>query len=183
MNENLSRVVDELGKISEDARTKFGGLSAEQVNWKPSPGEWSVGQCLEHLIKANELYFGEFDKLAAGTRRNSFWENWSPFTSLAGGFLIKSLKSEGRKVKTIQKMTPPSEIDGGIVNKFVEHNAEMAERIKASQNADWEKTVVTSPFMSLITYRLSDGYEIVIEHEKRHIRQAERVTQMDGFPK
>ena len=30
MNENLSRVVDELGKISEDARTKFGGLSAEQ---------------------------------------------------------------------------------------------------------------------------------------------------------
>jgi hypothetical protein len=183
MDENLSHTTSELENISADARAKFGGLTAEQLNWKPAPDSWSVGQCLEHLIKTNELYYGEFDKLAAGTRRNSFWENWSPLTSFAGSFLIKSLKSDDRKVKTVQSMTPPSEIAEDIVEQFVSHNSELAGRIKAVANADPKKTVVTSPFMSLITYRLSDGYEIIIEHEKRHIRQAERVTQSDGFPK
>lgn len=183
MDKNLSRVIEELGNISEDARSKFGELSVEQLNWKPAPDAWSIGQCLEHLIKANELYYGELDKLAAGTRENSFWENWSPLTSLVGGMLIKSLKSDDRKVKTVQKMTPPSEIPGDIVERFFNHNFELAGRIEAAGNADLKKTVVTSPFMSLFTYRLSDGYEIIIEHEKRHVRQAERVTQMDGFPK
>lgn len=183
MDKNLSRVIDELGNISDDARSKFGGLTAEQLNWKPAPAAWSIGQCLEHLIKSNELYYGEFDKLAAGTRKNSFWENWSPLSSFAGGMLIKSLKSDGRKVKTVQKMTPPSDVAEDIVERFVKHNSELAGRIKAAENADLRKTVVTSPFMSLFTYTLSDGYEIIIEHEKRHIRQAERVTQMDGYPK
>jgi hypothetical protein len=36
--------------------------------------------------------------------------------------------------------------------------------------------------MKLMTYRLSDGFRVVVEHEKRHIRQAERVVQATGFP-
>jgi hypothetical protein len=30
---------------------------------------------------------------------------------------------------------------------------------------------------------MDKGLEAVIEHEKRHIRQAKRVMEMDGFPK
>src|SRR5262249_40072277 len=31
-------------------------LSAVQLNWQPRQGAWSVGQCLEHLRAANEIY-------------------------------------------------------------------------------------------------------------------------------
>jgi hypothetical protein len=54
--------------------------------------------------------------------------------------------------------------------------------IKAADKFDWKKTRVSSPFMSLITYSLNDAFKIVVEHEKRHLRQAGRVMQMEGFP-
>jgi len=31
-------------------------LGPHQLNWKPAPDVWSVGQCLEHLCVANEVY-------------------------------------------------------------------------------------------------------------------------------
>jgi hypothetical protein len=31
-------------------------LTLDQLNWKPVPGQWSVGQCLEHLAVTNEIY-------------------------------------------------------------------------------------------------------------------------------
>jgi hypothetical protein len=182
MGNDCEKLLSELENISADAKKTFGTLSAEQINWRPSETGWSVGQCFEHLIKTNKLYFDELDKIAAGTRKNSFWENWSPLTSFAGRFLINSLKSDARKVKTIQKMTPPSEVGANIIELFATHQTELAAKIKQTESADWRKIVLTSPFMGLMTYNLADGFESIVEHEKRHFRQAERVTQMENFP-
>ena len=55
--------------------------------------------------------------------------------------------------------------------------------MKSLDKFDWHKTVVTSPFLSLMTYRLDIAFEIAVEHEKRHFRQAERVTKEANFPK
>ena len=183
MSSDCEKLLSELENISAGAKKTFGALSAEQINWKPSAESWSVGQCFEHLIKTNELYFDELDKIAAGTRKNSFWENWSPLTSFAGRFLITSLKSDARKVKTVQKMTPPSDVDANIIELFAAHQTELAAKIKQTENADWRKIVFTSPFMGLMTYNLADGLQSIIEHEKRHFRQAERVMQTENFPK
>lgn len=184
MNEELSKLIDETKQIAEDAKKTFGHLSAEQVNWKPSAEAWSVGQCFEHLIKSNNAFNDEFEKLAAGTRKNSFWENWSPLTSFFGNFLIKSLKSDKKKFKAPSKaIVPPSTVDADIIEKFAEHQAEVIEKIKSTANMDWQKTIITSPFLKLMTYRLTDSYVIMVEHEKRHFRQAKRVMEMSGFPK
>ncbi|HMJ08933.1 MAG TPA: DinB family protein [Pyrinomonadaceae bacterium] len=183
MKNDVSGIIAELEDIESAVRTDLAPLSVEQLNWRPSPDAWSAGQCLDHVIRSNESFFGEFDKLAAGTRTNSFWETWSPLSSLAGNFLVKSLKADDKKVKTISKMTPPSEIDGAIVDIFLGHQTILAGKIRAVENTDWEKTVVTSPFLGLMTYRLSAGLQAIIEHEKRHIRQAVRVTEAEGFPR
>jgi hypothetical protein len=183
MNNDVSGIIGELQAIEADVRESFGSLSPEQINWRPSPEAWSIGQCLDHLIKSNEGFYGEFDKLAAGTRKNSLWEKFSPLSSFAGSFLIKSLKADDKKVKTIPKMTPPSEIDAGIVETFIRHQNQLAGKVTAAAGADWQKTVVTSPFFGLMTYTLDAGLQSIVEHEKRHIRQAKRVTEADGFPR
>ena len=182
MANDVETLLSELRGISNDALDEFCNLSPGQLNWRPSPDAWSVGQCLDHLIKSNASFFGEFDKLAAGTRKNSFWENWSPLSKFAGSFLVKSLKADDKKVKTITTMMPPSEIEAGIVDSFIRHQDELADKVRSVANADWQKTVVTSPFFGLMTYTLDDGLQAIIEHEKRHIRQAKRVLQSGGFP-
>lgn len=183
MNGENSNIVSELELISANAQTTFGNLSAEQINWKPSATGWSVGQCFEHLIKSNELFYDELERIASGTRNNSFLENYSPLSSFFGNLLINSLKKDSRKFKApTQKIVPPSEIDANIVEIFTAHQAELTGKIRRTESADWRKIKVTSPFMKLITYKLSDGYQVIVEHEKRHVRQAERVAKTGGFP-
>lgn len=176
-------IIEELKSITKNVRTAFGSLNAEQLNWRTSADSWSVGQCLDHLIKTNELFFDEFDKIAAGKRQNSFWESWSPFTGLAGRFLLKELRTDSRKVKAPSPaIVPPSEIDADIVERFAAHQSELCGKIDALGNVDPAKVVVTSPFLKVMTYTLETGLEVVVEHEKRHFRQAERVMNSAGFP-
>jgi hypothetical protein len=183
MNADLVSITSELEKIAEDARTSFGDLSADQINWKPSAEGWSIGQCFEHLIKTNRLFFPEFEKIAAGKRKNTFLEKYSPLSSFFGSLLVKSLQKDERKFKAPSKaIIPPSQVESDIIEQFSAHQAEVIDKIKRTEKADWHKTVITSPFMKLMTYKLSDGFRGVVEHERRHVRQAERVLQAEGFP-
>jgi hypothetical protein len=183
MNDKLNDLISDLQIISSDTLEKFGNLSPAQINWRPSVEGWSVGQCFEHLIKTNELFYDEIDKIADGTRRSSFLENYSPLSGFFGNLMINSLKKDERKFKApTPKIVPPSEIDVNIIEIFAGHQAELIGKIKQTESANWNKTKITSPFMKLMTYRLSDGYRIFVEHEKRHFRQAERVLQAEGFP-
>jgi len=184
MNERITCVTTEMQKTADDARASFGTLTGEQLNWKPAEKSWSVGQCLEHIIKTNEQFYPEFKVLSAGMRRNSFWQNYSPFTSWNGRFLIRAVSEDSNKSKAPSKaIVPPSDIEPDIVDRFTEHIAGVNEMLAACANADLKNTVVTSPFLSVFTYTLDDAYTVLVEHTKRHIRQAKRVMKAEGFPK
>jgi hypothetical protein len=183
MANDIDGVVTQLEDVTKDVKQTFGELTPEQVNWKPGPESWSFGQCLDHLVKSNEEFYPELDKLAAGTRKNTFWQTWSPLSGIAGGFLVATLKKDGQKVKTNEKMTPPSDIQDDVVEQFAKHQSELIEKIRAASSTEWRKVVLTSPFVKIMTYRMDVGLQAVIEHEKRHVRQAKRVIAMGAFPK
>lgn len=183
MDERINYIISELQKTADDTRDSFGALSGEQLNWKPAEKSWSVGQCLEHLIKTNEQFYPEFTKLASGNRQNSFFESWSPLSGFFGRFLIKAVSEDSKKAKAPSaKIVPPSEIDADIVDRFTSHVSEVNEKVNACALADRKKTVVTSPFLAIFTYTLDDAYTVLVEHTKRHIRQAKRVMESEGFP-
>jgi len=184
VNHDLFNIIDEITEVGQKAELTFGHLSSQQINWKPSAEIWSVGQCFDHLIKANSLFFPELERIADDERKNSFWENYSPLSSFFGNLLVNSLKKDARKFKApTRKIVPPSDIDPRIIELFAAHQAELIGKVRRTENADWRRTKITSPFMKLMTYKLSDGFQILIEHEKRHVRQAERVIQREEFSK
>lgn len=169
--------------ISEEVNEIFGVLSGEQLNWKPDSDSWSVAQCLDHLIKTNNGFNDIFAGLADGTRQPTFMEKWSPLSSLLGNFLMKSIKNDGKKYKApSEEIVPPSDLDEKIVEQFSEHQKQLAEKVKAFGHLNWGDIVITSPFMRMLTYRLDTALEFTLEHEKRHIRQAKRVMETQGFP-
>lgn len=179
----MNEIIPELQTISVKAQKTFGKLSPEQINWRPSAEGWSIGQCFEHLIKANELFYDKLDEISDGKQKHSFLEKFSPMSGLFGNLMMSSLKKDERKYKApTKKIVPPSEIDPHIIELFAAHQAELIEKIRKTETVDWSKIKVTSPFMKFMTYRLSDGFNIVVEHEKRHLRQAERVLQHENFP-
>lgn len=183
MNSRIEEVVKELESAGSDARQSFGSLSEKQLNWKPSEKGWSVAQCLDHLIRSNVEFDDDWPKLHTGTRTSSFVEKWSPLTGFWGRFLIKTLANDAKKAKAPSKaIVPPSDIEPGIVDRFIENIEVTNKNIAACNGLDLKKTILTSPFLGIVTYNLDDAFSILVEHTKRHIRQAKRVTEADGFP-
>jgi hypothetical protein len=184
MSAELNDLISELEKISENAQKTFGSLSAEQINWRPGAESWSVGQCFEHLIKINSAYFPEFESLIKGERKNRFWENYSPLSRFFGNLLFKSLSPQAERKLKAPKVARPaaSDITPSIIEDFVKHQAEVADKIRQTENLETKKIIITSPFIKVITYSLFDSYRIIVTHEKRHFEQAERVMQTEGFP-
>ena len=183
MNAKVETIVTQLDEVTAEARGKFGRLSLEQLNWRPPDGGWSVGQCLDHLIKTTDIYSGDFRAVAEGKRVTSFWENWSPLSSFFGKFLTSYMDKDEKKVKTTERFVPPSEIDADIVDKFAASQQELISLIESTANADWDRTKLTSSFQGFVTYSLADAYRIIAAHQRRHIRQADRVTMLNEFPR
>lgn len=171
-------------EVADDARSTFGSFSVEQLNWKPAEKSWSVGQCFEHIIKTNHEFYPAFDEMATGTRKNSFFENYSPLSGFFGRFLIKAVSEDSKKAKApSNRIVPPSDIAPDIIDRFASHIEEVNRKVDACSGVDRQKTVVTSPFLKVFTYKLDDAYTVLVEHTKRHVRQAKRVVEADGFPK
>lgn len=49
---SLAEVSDGLADIAREVQATFGGPDARQLNWQPSPAQWSVAQCFDHLPKS-----------------------------------------------------------------------------------------------------------------------------------
>lgn len=175
---NVSKVkqdlVSALNVASDDVRQFFSGLSDERLNRKPDENSWSVAQCLEHLIISNELYFSKFDRVIDGSYQNTFLEKFSPLSGMWGALLIKALKSDSQKAKTIAEAKPSDDLYRQIVERFIAHQRILIGYIDALDETDWKKVKFTSPFLSIATYDLHNTFRIIVEHERRHIRQAKR---------
>src|SRR5437867_12903656 len=109
VDSDLSTVLAEASLVAEETKRVFGGLSGEQVNWKPGAGEWSIGQCFDHLIISNRPYVQIFEEILAGQRRSRVWERMPLLPRLFGRLLIQTLRPEsGRSVKARPAFYPSS---------------------------------------------------------------------------
>jgi len=170
--------------IADDAHSSFGGLSAEQLNWKPSADRWSVAQCLDHLLTSNKGYLPVIESVRSGKKRTRFLERLPVLPGLAGKLLIKSLDpASTRKLKSPKTFEPAqSDISATVIDDFVAQQEQVIEGMKSTSHLDLEKIVITSPALSAITYSLMDAYRIIVVHEQRHLQQAKRVTAEPNFP-
>src|SRR5213593_4388884 len=105
----------EASLVADETKRVFGRLSGEQVNWKPSEGEWSIGQCFDHLVISNRPYVQIFDEILAGRRRQRVWERMPLLPRLFGRLLINTLRPDsGRRAKARPAFNPSSDAGDGV---------------------------------------------------------------------
>ena len=181
---DLPSLIAAAKEVAAEAQSTFGGLSPAQLNWKPAAERWSVGQCFDHLLTSSKGYFPIIEDVLKG-RKQSVWESMPMLPGLAGKLLIKSLDpASTRKIKAPKRFEPAqSDISASVINDFIEQQARLAEKMKATEHLNLEKIVITSPALAAITYSLMDAYRIIVVHEHRHFQQAKRVTEETAFPK
>ncbi|MDT4966876.1 MAG: hypothetical protein QOJ64_1613 [Acidobacteriota bacterium] len=183
--ESLSGLVSAANTIAEQTLSDFGDLTPHQLNWKPGPEQWSAAQCFDHLITSNQSYFPSFEKVLSGEKRNTFWESLPWLPAFWGNMLIKAVSPESKRKLKAPKIfqASTSSVDGAIIRRFIDQQNQVIKYMKATEGLDLEKIKISSPVTRVIAYSLMDAYRVIIAHEKRHLLQAMRVSEMDGFPK
>jgi hypothetical protein len=181
---DIATVLAEASLVAAEVRRAFGALAAEQLNWKPDAREWSIAQCLDHLILSNRPYVPIFEDLLAGRRRGRLRERVPVLPRLFGSLLLNTLRPDsGRKVQARRPFLPSaSALPPAIVATFVEEHERLQRLMEASRGLDIADIVITSPVLGLITYSLLDACRIIVAHEQNHFVQATRVGEASGFP-
>ena len=180
---DLQSLITGANTIAAEAKSTFGQLTPSQLNWKPSPERWSVAQCFDHLITTNKGYFPAIDGVLAGHKAR-FWERMPLLPGLGGKMLLKVIDPKStRRFKAPKKFQPTqSDVRASVIDDFVDLQQRVVEKMKATENLDLEKIVITSPVTAVMTYSLMDAYRVIVVHEQRHFLQAQRVTEEAAFP-
>jgi len=184
-NLTLSQIFDEGEAIAGDAKTLFGQLNSQQLNWKPAADSWSVAQCLDHLITINREYYPVFERILKGQYRKTLWRRLPFLPAVFGRMMVKALSpNSNQKLKAPGAARPSSSsIDPQIVERFVAQQSETLAQMRSLENIDPAETIITSPFASVVVYSLLDTFRLIVAHERRHFAQAQRVMETDGFPR
>lgn len=183
-NNDLYTLEKKAREVANDIQEHFGHLSNEQLNWKPNPKSWSIAQCVEHLIAANRNYFQIFEEILLGEKKKRVLERMSFLSNFWGKLLISYSKPESEKrLKSPKNFMPQtSRIDSNIIPHFTDNQGRLIGFMQATSYLDMRRTYITSPATRFVTYSLHDAYEIILQHERRHLQQALRVLKTENFP-
>ncbi|HWQ13941.1 MAG TPA: DinB family protein [Roseiflexaceae bacterium] len=180
----IPQLIPLVEQLSSQVEAQLRGLSAAQLNWKPNPAEWSLGQCLDHLITANTSYFGPLERLLAGQHVTTFWERLPLAPALFGRLLIYSLHpNQRRRVRTARVFEPTqSAVDQQILPAFAQQQRRLVELMRACAGLDAGRVIITSPALSFVTYSLLDAFRIIVIHEQHHLVQTAKILGLPEFP-
>jgi hypothetical protein len=169
------RLIAELSAADQRATALAKTLSAQELNWKPRPDEWSIGQCLEHLCVSNEVYLPPMADSLVGHPR-------SPVQSITPGWLgrwfIRTYiepSSKTRRRRAPRKIAPTNHVDPSVLERFLRTNREARELVERAKNYDVNKIRFRNPFVPVIHFTVGTGLEVLSKHQQRHLLQAERV--------
>jgi hypothetical protein len=181
---SVSELITMQEEVSRDTREIFAHLISEQLNWKPSAEEWSVGQCFDHLINTNTPYFPELENIIRGAKTNTVWQKLPFFPGFFGRFVINAANPENaKKVKAPSVFRPSSSnIDAKVMSRFIESQHRLVELMKATEKLPVADIIITSPVAAIVAYSLLDAYTIMALHNRRHFNQAKRVMESQEFP-
>ena len=181
---SLADVKTGLDDLAQETQATFGGFDVQQLNWRPDATRWSVAQCFEHLLTANRLMFQAAEAALNNAGSRTLWQRLPVLPGVLGRMLIRSqAPSASRKFTAPPKAQPStSDIAADIIQRFVEQHHDAVARVQALDERDAARAIMTSPFISVVTYSVLDGWRLILAHDRRHFEQARRTTLSAGFP-
>ena len=176
------RILGELDAADESAKDVVRGLTPEQLNRRPAPGVWSVGQCLEHLCVSGEVYLPPIQDSLAG-------KPMAPVQEIVPGwfgrwFLRNYIEPSPRSKRTSapRKIAPGSQVDASILDRFLRVNQAARQLVRQGGSHDVNRIRFKNPLVPVIRFTVGTGFLILSGHERRHLLQAEGVKRSLNLP-
>src|SRR5215468_5425416 len=155
------RLVEDLNASDERAEKLVGGLGAQQLNWQPGQGCWSVGQCLEHLCITNEAYLPAISA-ALKERPDAPVEQIIP--GWFGGWFIRNFiepSPQGKRAPAPGKIRPTAHVGFSVLDRFWSGNQACRDLIVRASRKDVNRIRFWNPLVKGIRFTVGTGFSII----------------------
>ncbi len=156
----------------------YQSITFEELNQKPSPEKWSVGECLQHLVCYGDFYLAAMEKsLNKHQNSSSPKDNFKP-----GYFGNKFAEMLRYKEKGMKKMKAPNikvlsfeSVQPDIVDMFLKQQQKHLDILESTKKINLEKVKVPIALTKLIKTKIGDTLRFTIYHNQRHFIQSKKV--------
>ena len=174
MPPELQKLLDELDAADRDAKAVADGLAGPQGTWRPSPGAWSVAECLDHLAVANRVYLSPIVEAAAEGRAKGRLRRGPALPGSIGRWFANYLEPPVRmKTKNPSVSTPrtsPPLADS--LAAFLVSQDRVRDFIRTNSDLDLAGIRFVNPFVRGLRFSLATGLHVITAHDRRHLWQA-----------
>ena len=167
---------DEVHRIVAD-------LAAAAFNWKPSPREWSVGECVAHLSAVGAACLPALEAATEpGARRRERSGDDEPSYGRMAAHLRRALQPGTSPLTTDRSLDPSrggtaSDLDPSATLAVFDQTVERFVAVcAAAEGLDLVRIKVANPFTAPLRLPLGAVLEVTGLHARRHAAQAARVA-------
>jgi len=157
--------------------SKYTKLTNKQLNTKPAPDKWSIGECLQHLICYGNFYLAAMEEALANHKGSESKDSFKP-----GFFGNKFSEMLRYKEKGMKKMKSPNiesltfaTVELNVIEVFLKQQQQHLNILNRTKELNIEKVKVSIALTKLIKTKIGDTLRFTIYHNQRHIVQAEKV--------
>lgn len=178
--ELLAQLRSTTGEIIQTVESRYLDLKPKDLNWKPGPQRWSIAECLEHLNLYGDFYHDVFaEAIQRGLQQGlapqpTYQPGW-----LGNYFAQSMLPRDGKvanKMATFKDKDPAqSHLPPGVIPRFLEQQARLLRLLEEAQQVDLGRVRIPISISTWIKLKLGDGLRFVINHNQRHLQQAQDV--------
>lgn len=153
------------------------GIDPAELNEHPELDGWSIGQVLEHLCVADEVYEAPFAELLRSVRPDAGAPSREWKSSFIGGMIAGSLLKP-RKLKSPVVFRPGPTPRNGVVEALLARELAFVKAIDDASSYDWKALRIGSPALPKWAPKMNvgDGFRIHVIHLTRHAGQVERLA-------
>ncbi|HVT12942.1 MAG TPA: DinB family protein [Fimbriimonadaceae bacterium] len=167
----LQSVADRIEDMVEQVQDLSKTLTDAQLNWKPHPKRWSVGQTLDHMLIAADPYVSQIKEALGKVHRVS--GDPEVLHTFFGKLIIRGAGPSGNA--PVPKAMVPSAraFDRGMIDRWVALHQEIIALARQAHGIDLASVPMRSPIVKLFKMNLADVFEILAAHAERHVGQIE----------
>jgi DinB superfamily len=175
----LEQYHQQFEQIASEAQELTAGLTEAQFNWRPSPDQWSIEECLSHLTMVGQAELLAIEAAIDQAKARGITGSGAFEYPVWERYILRETEPPVRHAMPAPKRFVPlhGQPITGVLPTFLHVQRNFGIQIERADGLDLRRVKVTTPITSLLKLSLGATLAQAAAHERRHIAQARRVRQ------
>ena len=185
LDEDLRNYQRQFHAIEADARDLCSDLTEAQSQWRPSPNQWSIAHCLDHILVSGRSSLSNL-RLAIDEARSNNVLSRGPFRyGVIERWFVRQTEPPPRfRMKAPRAYQPRLDLPfPQLLSGFFALQEEFLACVEEADGIHLSKVKVANPVSKWIRFSLGQEIALNAAHERRHLWQARRVKEDRRFPR